>query len=146
MRSKILLIAGALALASVYVACGNDGSDVGAGTEEAPRTVEITALDELAYDPISIEIEAGETVRFVVTNEGAADHEFVVGDVRTQEMAEEQAMEGMHGHMDAMASLALDPGETVETTITFEDAGELFYACHLDGHYGGGMIGTINVS
>jgi len=91
-------------------------------------------------------VGAGETVRFVVANTGETDHEFLVGDMEMQEMAEEQAMEGMHGHAEAMASLALEPGETAETVVTFDEAGELFYACHIEGHYEGGMVGTITFS
>ena len=142
MPTKIALIASAFVLVLLVSTCGDDGAP---GTTEDPRTIEITALDELAYEPASIEVELGETVRFVVTNDGEADHEFVVGDMEMQEMAEEQAMDGMHGHAEAMASVALDPGETAETTVTFDEPGELFYACHLPGHYEGGMVGIIVV-
>ena len=62
-----------------------------------------------------------------------------------QAMAEEEMSEGMHGHTMAMAALTLAPGETKEATITFDDAGTLEYACHVAGHYEGGMIGTLNV-
>jgi uncharacterized cupredoxin-like copper-binding protein len=141
MRWTILAL---LALGLVAASCGDAGSGNG-GTAAEPRTIEVTALDELAYDPTSIEVEVGETVRFVVTNADETDHEFVVGDDETQEMAEEQAMQGEHGHVEAMASLALAPGETEEATITFEEAGELLYACHVAGHYEGGMVGTITV-
>jgi len=144
MHAKPLVVAAIVAFALVTVACGS-GSDVGSGTEQDPRTIEVAALDAPAFDPSTIEVAAGETVRFVVTNTGDADHEFVVGDMEMQEMAEEQAMEGMHGHAEGMASLALEPGATAETEVTFEDAGELFYGCHLDGHYDAGMIGTITV-
>jgi len=142
MPTKIALIASAFVLVLLVPTCGDDGAP---GTSEDPRTIEITALDELAYEPASIEVEPGETVHFVVTNDGEADHEFVVGDIEMQEMAEQQAMEGMHGHAEAMASVALDPGETAETTVTFDEPDELFYACHLPGHYEGGMVGTIVV-
>lgn len=142
MPTRIALIAGGLVLALVVVACGENGAP---GTIDDPRTIDITALDELAYDPASVEVEAGETVRFVVTNDGEVEHEFVVGDMEMQEMAEDQAMEGMHGHTEAMASVALDPGETAETTLTFDEPGELFFACHVAGHYEGGMVGTISV-
>lgn len=146
MRSKLLLVAGLIALALVVVACGGR-SDVGSGTEQDPRTIEITALDDPAYDPPSIEVGVGETVRFVVTNTGEADHEFIVGDTEMQQMAEEQAaMEGLHGHAEAMASLALEPGETAETVVTFDAAGELLYACHIENHYEGGMVGTITIT
>jgi uncharacterized cupredoxin-like copper-binding protein len=69
-----------------------------------------------------------------------------VGDADMQEMAEEEMAEGMGNHMDAMASLMLEPGETAETVVTFEAAGELLYACHVEGHYDGGMVGTITIS
>jgi uncharacterized cupredoxin-like copper-binding protein len=143
MRSKVLLVAAALALSAA--GCGG-GADVGSGTTDDPRTIEVTALDEFAYDPSSMEVGAGETVRFVVTNTGELDHEFVVGDAEMQEMAEEQAMEGMHGHAEAMASLSVDPGETAETVVTFDEPGELLYACHVEGHFEGGMVGTITIT
>lgn len=145
MRSKRFLLLAVFGLALLVAGCGDDESDVGSGTEESPRVVEVSALDPFAFEPTSIEVGEGEKVRFVVTNEGAIAHEFVVGDRETQEMAEEQAMQGEHGHMEAMASLSLDPGQTAETTVMFDEAGGLFYACHVEGHYEGGMVGTITV-
>jgi uncharacterized cupredoxin-like copper-binding protein len=143
MRTKLFVIAGVAAFALTTAGCG---SDVGMGTEDDPRTIEVTALDELAFDPETIEVGAGETVRFVVKNTGELEHEFVVGDTETQDMAEEQMGEGMHDHVDAMASVSIGPGESAETTVTFGEAGELFYACHVEGHYDGGMVGTITIT
>jgi uncharacterized cupredoxin-like copper-binding protein len=131
-----------VALLLIAASCGEDE---GAGTNEEMRTIRVTALDELTFDPSSIEVEVGATVRFVVSNASETEHEFVVGDEEMQEMAEEQAMQGEHGHVEAMASLSLAPGETKETTITFEQPGELLYGCHVTGHYDGGMVGTILV-
>jgi len=48
--------------------------------------------------------------------------------------------------MEAMATLTVDPGDTAETTITFDEPGELLYACHVEDHYVGGMVGTITIS
>jgi uncharacterized cupredoxin-like copper-binding protein len=143
MRTKLFWIAGVIGFALLAAACGND---VGSGTEAEPRTIEVSALDELAFDPETIEVGAGETVRFVVTNDGELEHEFVVGDADMQEMAEQEMAEGMGDHMDAMASLMLEPGETADTVVTFEEAGELLYACHVEGHYDGGMVGTITIT
>ena len=146
MRSKQLVPgASVLALALALASCGEGGSEA-AGTADEPRTVEVTALDDPSYDPDSIEVQAGETVRFVVTNAGDADHEFVIGDLEMQQMAEEEAMGGMHGHVEAMATLALDPGQTAETTVTFDEPGELIYACHVGDHYEAGMIGSITIA
>jgi uncharacterized cupredoxin-like copper-binding protein len=142
MRTKVYWIAGVIAFALLVAACG---TDVGS-TKAEPRTIEVTALDEPAFDPETIEVGTGETVRFIVTNTGEDEHEFIVGDADMQEMAEEEMAEGMGNHMDAMASLMLEPGETAETVVTFEAAGELLYACHVEGHYDGGMVGTITIS
>lgn len=47
MRSKLVLVA-MVALALVGASCG---SDVGSGSEDDPRTIEVAALDDPAYDP-----------------------------------------------------------------------------------------------
>jgi len=143
-RSKLLAVAGVVFLALVIGACSND--DSAPSGPDQPRTIEITALDELAFEPSSIRVEEGETVTFVVTNAGDQMHEFVVGDTEMQETAEQQMSEGMGDHMEAMASLTVEPGETAETTIRFDEPGELLFACHVEGHYVGGMVGTIAVS
>lgn len=45
---------------------------------EADRTVEIT-LGDMYYEPASLEVKAGETVRFVLKNAGGLLHEFNLG-------------------------------------------------------------------
>jgi uncharacterized cupredoxin-like copper-binding protein len=140
---KLVLPFGAV-FALVAAACGSS-SAVGSGTEDDPRVIEVSAVDSLSYDPATIEVGTGETVRFVVTNDGETDHEFVVGDEEVQALAEEEMSEGMHGHTAAMAAIRLAPGETKEATITFEEAGTFEYACHVAGHYEGGMVGTLNI-
>lgn len=46
---------------------------------DAQRTIEIT-LGDIFYKPANLEVKAGETVRFVVKNEGKLLHEFSLGD------------------------------------------------------------------
>jgi uncharacterized cupredoxin-like copper-binding protein len=140
-----LLVPAGVVLAVVTAACGG-AAEVGSGSTADPRVIEVSALDTLAYEPGTIEVGAGETVTFVVTNTGEVDHEFVVGDEEIQAMAEEEMSEGMHGHTESMAALAVEPGETKEATITFDAAGTLQYACHVEGHYRGGMVGTIEIT
>lgn len=115
-----------------------------APADAATRTVEVDALDKLAFDPPTISVGVGETVRFVVTNPGKAPHEFVLGDSAYQE-EHEQAME--HGGHPTSIENAVEvgPGETQEITWKFTAPGEVLYACHVEGHYEGGMIGTVTV-
>lgn len=165
---KRLVIAG-VAVMLLLAACGgsHEGHDAGgreaaSGTEgsgqdsepgfgsaavasEATRTVEVNALDALAFEPGSIRVEAGEVVTFVVTNPGRVPHEFVLGDEEYQEEHEEM-MQGGHEMEHGDNAVELPPGETAELTWRFADAGEVLFACHVAGHYEGGMVGTITVS
>lgn len=140
MRSfRLAMIAAVSAGALALAACGGGG----------PRTIEISALDELAFDPAEISVEQGETIRFVVTNEGETLHEFVLGPEHVQ-MAHEEASEmgEEHGGMEVegqLVALELPPGETREVEVSFDEAGEILYGCHEPGHYAGGMVGTVTV-
>ena len=141
-----IAISAAVTVALLLGACGGgSGNPVTGGTGEV-RTVEVKALDTLRFEPASIEAKVGERVRFVVTNAGQTEHEFVLGNEEIQE-AHEQTM-GTEGHMEmeAMAALELKPGETKEATVTFDESGKILFGCHVVGHYKGGMVGTVTVS
>jgi uncharacterized cupredoxin-like copper-binding protein len=123
--------------------------DVGgpADADEAARTVEVTTLDAMTYEPATIDVSAGEVVRFVVTNGGQTIHEFTVGDAAMQQ----EHADGMADLPDGFPhdlpnSIRLQPGETKELTWRFGDAGTLEYACHEPGHYEAGMRGQLTVS
>lgn len=110
----------------------------------ASRTIEVVADDPYRFDPADLEVESGETVTFVVTNEGKQDHEFVLGDAEYQEShGGEMAAGEMHHEGNAVT---VAPGATEELTWTFPAEGEVFYGCHVAGHYDAGMVGAISVS
>ena len=47
---------------------------------EVSQTVQVTAGDDMRFHADkALHFREGETVRFVVTNKGAVDHEFVIG-------------------------------------------------------------------
>jgi uncharacterized cupredoxin-like copper-binding protein len=128
----------------VLAGCGDSGSP--AAPSPAPsgaETIEIDALDSLRFDPDELTVSVGDTIQFVVTNAGSGDHEFVLGDADVQ-----QAHEDEHGHGgdDALATLELPPGTPETATVTFDAPGEVLYGCHIDGHYGAGMVGTLTVT
>jgi len=114
---------------------------------EEDRVVEVTQLDEMRFDPPSIEVQAGETIRFEVTNAGQAPHEFVLGDAAFQaDHEEEMAAMGGTPMMDEPNAIAVEPGETGTVVWTFTEGGTLEYACHVPGHYPAGMAGEITVT
>lgn len=149
-----------LALALVTGGCGSDDSDgrppdrgtaspaegESAEANEADRTIQVLARDDLSLHPHSFEVSVGETITFEVTNRGALDHDFVIGDQQTQQ-GHAAGMEGGSHHPthDAPNAIVLRPGETREVTWRFTRAGVLLAGCHEPGHYSGGMVATITV-
>lgn len=114
---------------------------------EADRVVNVRMLDELRFDPASIEVQVGETITFEVVNNGQIAHDFTLGDEATQDAHDAEMAEGMAsmGH-DEPNSMVLDPGETGRLTWHFSTAGSTLYGCHIPGHYAAGMVGTIAIA
>lgn len=110
----------------------------------ATRTIEVVAEDPYRFQPEDLEVESGETVTFVVTNEGDGEHEFVLGDRDYQEAHGDDMAAGAMHHQGNAVTVA--PGATEELTWTFPPEGEVLYGCHVAGHYDAGMVGAIRVS
>ena len=152
MKRNISLTAVAAVIALVAVACGGDDdgtTNADSGTDE--RTVEIDMVD-LAFEPDSLEVASGETVRFVFTNTDEVAHDAFVGDADAQadheaEMreAEDEGHGGGHGD-ETENAITVEPGDTGELTYTFEDAGTTEIGCHQPGHYEGGMKIDVEVA
>ena len=111
---------------------------------DATRTVEVAAGDPFRFKPDELELNPGETVTFVVSNEGDVVHEFVLGD-RAYQDSHEDAMAAGEMHHEGNA-VTVAPGETQELTWTFPEDGEVFYGCHVAGHYDAGVVGRISIS
>ena len=114
---------------------------------DASRVIEVTAKDDLTFEPATVTITEGETVTFRVTNAGAIPHDFTLGDEHMQdeheaEMAEMSGDIAMHDEPNAFV---LDPRETKDMTWHMTQAGEIIFGCHQPGHYAAGMKGTITV-
>lgn len=142
MRRILILVAG---LAAVAAACGDD-ADTAGGAET--RTVEVQMRD-IDFDPASIAVERGETVRFVFVNTGKLPHDAFIGDAAAQAEHEQEMRdqeEGGHGHGDDGDALVVEPGERGELVHTFDEAGELIVGCHEPGHYDARMRIAVSVT
>lgn len=122
---------------------------------EVDRTIRIEARDT-AFDDGRIEVEPGETIRFVITNTGELVHDFTIGVAATQAAHRAEMAEMMEHHADPEAMMAahdhgrgnavmLAPGQTGELIWTFEPASDAEFACNVPGHYEAGMHGDIVV-
>jgi len=121
-------------------AFGRPGSE-----RQVTRVIKIRALDN-HFEPKSVTVIRGTTVKFVVTDVGKLSHEFVLGD-RIEQEEHEKEMKPM-GDMpmaDEANGIDLDPGQTKTLIWTFTQKGVIEYACHSLGHFDAGMIGTVVV-
>ena len=144
-RSRTLAAAALVAI--LATACGSDDSNSSsATTTDGARTVEIEMRDN-KYSPDTVSVQAGETVRFVFTNNGDATHDAYLGDMAAQDDHEMEMRDQMGGHgMDDEGSVTVEPGKTGELTHTFDTNDAVLIGCHEPGHYEGGMRMSIDVT
>lgn len=162
-----------IAPASLTLAAGSGshshggGANIGSPGGAASRTVAVTLYDNY-YEPESISVAQGETVKFILKNEGGFVHEFNIN------TPAEHASHGTHMQMmfdmgmiepdkinrAAMAatkgtdhdmsheepnSVLLEPGETAELVWKFDTDADLEFACNIPGHYDAGMAGAVSI-
>jgi uncharacterized cupredoxin-like copper-binding protein len=117
------------------------------------RSITVNMDDQMRFTPSQIVVQAGETIRFVVTNSGRTAHEMVLGsdeairehaEAMKQAAAQGQAQGGEHNHGTA-AAISVAAGQTGELVVTFAQATRLQMACLVPGHYEAGMRGTLEV-
>lgn len=125
------------------------------GMDDRMRFVAMGAHGERATDaragaaphamPGDIVVKRGDTVRFVVHNDGKVMHEMVIGSMKElKEHAELMRRFPDMEHGEAyMAHVA--PGKQGEIVWQFTQAGEFHYACLIPGHMEAGMISKITV-
>ncbi|MEN5108646.1 cupredoxin family protein [Pseudomonas sp. TWI672] len=165
---KHLFVAATLALLSLPTLAGTGKSFAfgePAPAAKATRIVEVV-LKDIAFEPGNLQVKAGETVRFVLINEGKLPHEFNLGDkaMHAQHQKEMIAMQGKlftagmshegmghgqmdhgaHGH-DAGNTVLLQPGQRAELTWTFRQSAPIEFACNVPGHYQAGMVGALTI-
>ncbi len=123
---------------------------------KATRTIEVVAADN-TFSLKDLQVKDGETIRFVVRNDGLDPHEFLIGTVHEhaehiqemKEMIEAQKKGGAHAHdmsmMEAHSNgVTVEPGKTASFVWTFARTADLEFACDIPGHYKDGMHGAIS--
>jgi uncharacterized cupredoxin-like copper-binding protein len=132
------LLAGATLLAGAVGATALAVGSAAAG----PVTVEIR-IHYSHYEPASVTVPAGRPVTFVIRNDDPIDHEWIVGDAALHD----RHRTGTEPYHDSRPTeVSVDALSTRRTTITFAAPATLKYVCHLPGHEGFGMVGTLVVA
>jgi uncharacterized cupredoxin-like copper-binding protein len=134
MKAAVRGVAAALTLAAALPACGSASARNGAEVR--------LGIHWSRFSQSVVEVPRGVPVRFVYANDDPIAHEVLVGDEAMQKR-HETGTEAAHGHRPNETDVPAS--SVVETTLTFDQPGEVFFACHLPGHYAYGMKGTIRV-
>lgn len=113
--------------------------------KQAQRTVRISMTDRMRFVPDRIEIKRGETVRLIVSNDGKAMHEVVIGTEQELREHAELMMKFPDMEHDAPNMAHVAPGRRENIAWEFTQRGEFRFACLMPGHYQAGMVGTIVV-
>lgn len=125
----------------------DDNHDDPDATGEA-RVVEIIMTD-FAFAPAAVEVVAGDTIRFVVVNEGVVEHELRLSNQHRvdEHLASGHDDHGDDGHHaeDGDVSVLVPVGETAEFMVEIPEDVTVYtlLACLLPGHYEAGMMGWL---
>ncbi len=85
----------------------------------------VVEATEMAFDPSSVEVAAGEPVNLTVTNVGRAFHDLTIDE------------------LDLQVDVA--SGQTATVGLEIDEPGEYVYYCSVPGHASAGMQGTLTV-
>ena len=132
---------------------------------EVSRTIEIKMYDNY-YEPNSITVKKGETIKFIITNLGEMVHEYNIGTkemhikhqpemqklidheiisfdkIDMKKMKEMSKKDHSLGHSHSN-SIMLEPQAKGEIIWKFSNDITLEMACNIPGHYESGMVGKI---
>ena len=110
---------------------------------KAARPIKLAMGDDMRFLPNSIDVKQGETIKFIVINNGKLKHEMVIG--TRNELQEHAALMKKFPEMehDAPYMAHTAPGKSAEIVWTFNRLGEFDFACLMAGHFEAGMVGKI---
>ena len=135
---------------------------------DVSKTIKVDMYDNY-YDPKTINVKKGETVRFVVENKGVLVHEFniatmmmhkkhgpemldmmkngifLTNKINKEKMKQMAKMNHKMAHSHSN-SVLLEPKQKAELIWKFTSNAELFGGCNVPGHLEAGMISKININ
>lgn len=112
---------------------------------QVQRTVKVSMSDAMRFTPSDITVKSGQTVEFVISNQGKLLHEMVIG--TADALKEHAALMKRFPEMEhSQANMAhVQPGTSGEIVWQFTKPGEYSFACLIPGHFEAGMVGKVVV-
>ena len=137
-------------------------------SSEVSRTINVTMYDNY-FEPKSIKVKNGETIKFIVENKGKLVHEYNIAtkkmhlkhqpemlmmmqmgillptklDMKKMKEASKTNHAMSHSHSN---SLLLEPNKKGEIIWKFSTNEELEVACNVPGHYQAGMVSSVSIN
>jgi uncharacterized cupredoxin-like copper-binding protein len=120
------------------------GAGVVAGCAASPGTQRVEILIGYShFTPAEVTVPHGVPVTFVLVNEDPIDHEWLIGDAAFHER-HRTGTEPVHG--ERPDEVSVPAFTTFQTTLTFDEPGEMEFICHFPGHEDYGMVGVLHVT
>ena len=116
--------------------------------KQKARTVEVSMREgngTMSFTPEHLDVKRGEQIRFIIRNDGALPHEFMLATVKEND-AHAKLMEKFPNMVhDDPNGKSIDPGKWAEMLWKFTRRGVFEFACLIPGHRQAGMHGMIVV-
>lgn len=141
----------ALMIAAAPLAA-HEGEHFSAGEPGDPkkpfRTVEVSMHEgngTMGFTPSTLQVKRGEQIKFIIKNDGALTHEFVLAN--TADNLKHAALMKKYPDMehDDPNGKTVQPNAHSEILWRFSKRGEFEFACLIPGHREAGMLGKVIV-
>ena len=150
--SAIALTVGSIAALAAPGAPGHGHATFSAGEPGNPkkpsRVVQITMREgdgKMMYIPEKIDVRKGEQIKFVIRNNGALDHEFILASTDENLKHAEQMKKNPEMEHDDPNAKRLAPKQAKEIVWKFTKSGTFEFGCLIPGHREAGMTGFVTV-
>ena len=133
-------------------ACAHEAAHFSAGEPGNPkkpaRVVLVTMREgdgRMMFIPDKVEVRRGEQIRFVLTNTGQLEHEFVLATTEENLKHAEEMKKNPDMEHDDPNGKRVAPAKKSEIVWRFTKAGTFEYGCLIPGHREAGMTGIVIV-
>lgn len=112
------------------------------------REVSVSMLDSMRYvfTPGLDNLKHGESIRFIIRNDGQIKHEFSIGNAREQ-LAHAEMMRKMPDmHHSDPNTVSLEPGDSATLAWKFKGKDTVVFACNIPGHFEAGMHHNVKIT
>ncbi|MBU2713358.1 cupredoxin domain-containing protein [Zooshikella harenae] len=154
-KASILLFSVTLITSPLVLASGSGhhhhqetSSTVGqpADKTQATKTIHVSMNDNMQFSfQEKPSIKPGETVLFIVKNDGKIPHEFAIGNQHEHKEHQKMMREMPNMRHADGNTITVDPGKTKELVWQFNGEKEVIFACNIPGHYEAGMHHTLHL-